>query len=90
MAVILAKLSKMFVRSFQKIIEANIDKQKVSILLGARRVGKTILLQSIKNNFPKSLWLDGEDINVHKLLEERTISNYRKILTQTQGIKIAY
>jgi predicted AAA+ superfamily ATPase len=78
----------MFVRSLQEIIETSLDKQKVSILLGARRVGKTILLQSIKNSLPKSLWLDGEDINVQKLLEERTISNYKSILANTQHLFI--
>jgi predicted AAA+ superfamily ATPase len=37
----------MIQRILQQQIESNLDKQKVSILLGARRVGKTKMLQSI-------------------------------------------
>lgn len=65
---------------FQK-IENQLDRQKVTLLLGARRVGKTALLQAIHEKIgSKSLWLNGEDADVHKLLEERTIANYKRLL----------
>ncbi len=62
-------------------IMANTARQKVSILLGARRVGKTHLLQQVKNNFSQNcLWLNGEDETVAATLEERTIANYKRLL----------
>ena len=62
-------------------IEGNITKQKVGLLLGARRVGKTALLQSITQKTSlKVLWLNGEDAATESLLKERTVSNYRRLL----------
>lgn len=62
-------------------IENHLDRQKVTLLLGARRVGKTALLRAIHEKIgSKSLWLNGEDADVHKLLEERTIANYKRLL----------
>lgn len=67
-------------------ILAHTDKQKVSILLGARRVGKTYLLQQIKDNTAEEcLWLNGEDQTVADILEERSIANYKRLL---QGYKL--
>ena len=62
-------------------IRKNLEKQKVGLLLGARRVGKTNLLRRIKENFTgRCLWLNGEDENVAAILEERTIANYKRLL----------
>ncbi len=66
-------------------IKANLHKQKVGLLLGARRVGKTNLLKRIKENFAgKTLWLNGEDENVAAILNERTIANYKRLLGGVQ------
>ncbi len=63
-------------------IEANLTKQKVGLLLGARRVGKTALLQVIRQKtLLKVLWLNGEDTSTESLLEERTVSNYQRLLS---------
>ena len=62
-------------------IENQLFRQKVTLLLGARRVGKTALLEAIHEKMGnKSLWLNGEDADVHKLLEDRAIANYKRIL----------
>lgn len=62
-------------------IEQQLQKQKVSLLLGARRVGKTLLLQSIYQKYQTTtLWLNGEDEDVHRLLEDRSIANYKRLL----------
>lgn len=62
-------------------ITGNLDNQKVSILLGARRVGKTNLLEAIRNAVKeKCLWLNGEDETVANILEERSIANYKRLL----------
>jgi predicted AAA+ superfamily ATPase len=67
-------------------IERNLPKQKVSLLLGARRVGKTELLQSIyQKKKATTLWLNGEDADTALLLENRTQAGYRKLL---EGFKL--
>lgn len=76
----------MIQRALYNNIIANTGKQKVSILLGARRVGKTILLQQIRDNTSEEcLWLNGEDQTVADILEERSIANYKRLL---QGYKL--
>ena len=65
---------------YTKIIKG-FNQQKVSILLGARRVGKTQLLKEIKENFAgKVLWLNGEDEITAGFLEERSVANYKRLL----------
>ena len=55
---------------------------KVLILLGARRVGKTQLIKTYLETLPKEkyLHLNGEDIIDANLLKERSISNYSRLL----------
>lgn len=55
---------------------------KVLILLGARRVGKTAFIKNYLSQIPKSdyLQLNGEDIEDANLLKERSVSNYRRLL----------
>jgi predicted AAA+ superfamily ATPase len=66
-------------------ISGNIIKKlqpnKVVIVFGARRVGKTVLVKDIlaKINEP-ILALNGEDINVHDKLAIRTVENYKQII----------
>ena len=71
----------MYNRSLQKVIEKNLSKQKVSLVLGARRVGKTEILQTIyEARKETTLWLNGEDRDTEVLLERRSEANYRKLL----------
>ena len=55
---------------------------KVLILLGARRVGKTELITNYLQTIPSNsyLKLNGEDINDSNLLKERSVSNYQRLL----------
>ena len=54
---------------------------KVVILSGARRVGKTMLVKEILSNVNEPiLRLNGDDINVHDKLSIRSIENYKQIL----------
>ena len=72
-------------RILQSVIESNLNRQKVSLLLGARRVGKTMVLKDLYDNYnQKKLWLNGEDSNVANLLEERSIANYKRLLNGVQ------
>lgn len=55
---------------------------KVLILLGARRVGKTELIKNYLQTIPDGsyLQLNGEDINDANLLKERSVTNYKRLL----------
>ena len=62
---------------------------KVVILLGARRVGKTFLINEIlKTEKEKYLFWNGEDYAVHELLQRRSIQNYKKLIMDTPLIVI--
>lgn len=56
---------------------------KVLILYGARRVGKTELIKSILKDFSPSdyLSLNGEDSDTQLLLENQSIANYKRLLS---------
>ena len=68
----------MLVRTLENRIQSRFHLQKVSLIIGARRVGKTELLQKIKETSPKNiLWLNGEDADVEKLLENIIFKNHK-------------
>lgn len=55
--------------------------QKVTLLLGARRVGKSMLIDSLLKNYKRPyLFLNGEDEDTHQLLAQRSVSNYTRVL----------
>ncbi len=67
-------------RLLESQIESQIGKQKVILLYGTRRTGKTTLIESIASKLPDSpLMLQGEDMQTVRLLEERTVSNYQRL-----------
>ena len=68
-------------RILQNTLEENLSRQKVTMLLGARRTGKTELLQSVfETHGSTTLWLNGEDMDTAALLEKRTQANYKRLL----------
>lgn len=72
---------KYLVRDLSENIIKKLQSNKVVIVFGARRVGKTVLVKDIleKINEPV-LTLNGEDINVHDKLTIRSVENYKQIL----------
>jgi len=68
-------------RNITKNIINKLKPNKVVIVLGARRVGKTVLVKKILNQLKEPfLSLNGEDINVHDKLANRTIENYKQLI----------
>lgn len=54
---------------------------KVVMIFGARRVGKTVLVKEILNRISEPvLSLNGDDINVHDKLANKTIENYKQLI----------
>lgn len=71
----------MIKRSIEDIIYNRLTPNKVILLFGARRVGKTVLLNQILRRFEgKTLLLNGEDYDSLVLLEPQSISNYKRLL----------
>ena len=69
------------VRDLSENIIKKLQSNKVVIVFGARRVGKTVLVKELleKINEPV-LSLNGEDINVHDKLAIRSVENYKQLL----------
>ena len=62
-------------------IVKKLQANKVVIVYGARRVGKTVLVENILQQMEEPvLILNGEDINVHDKLSNRSIENYKQII----------
>lgn len=73
-------------RSIEKQIESQLGKQKVIMLYGTRRTGKTTIIENIASRLgAEVLLLQGEDLQVAELLQQRTIANYKQL---TIGKKI--
>ena len=73
----------------QKRIEDKMTPNKVVLIFGARRVGKTVLMRQLIRNFTgKTMILNGEDYDTLALLQERTIANYRHLLSGVELLAI--
>ncbi len=73
-------------RAPSALISQYLKPNKAVILLGARRVGKTELIKKFLEQSRESyLILNGDDLQTHDLLEQRTVANYRRLLG---GIKL--
>ena len=70
-------------RTMQSEIEKRLKAQKVMLLFGARRVGKTILLRQIVEGWQKgkTLLLNGESMDTARILENKTTANYRRMFS---------
>ncbi len=71
-------------RALLKILKKRLIPNKVVVLLGARRVGKTELINYYLSNLPQNSYvqLNGDDVNDIALLAERSVANYKKLLTK--------
>lgn len=68
-------------RTIEPQIEELIGKNKVILVLGTRRVGKTFLVKAIQKKYGKPIMvLNGEDFTVQELLKNRTFANYQRIV----------
>ena len=55
--------------------------QKVTLLLGARRVGKSMLIENFLKNYKRPfLFFNGEDVDTHDVFAKRSVGNYTRVL----------
>lgn len=76
---------KLFARDLHDTVIKELQPNKVSVILGARRTGKTFLLNEIqqyleKREEDKILSLDGEDARAQQILKDKSIANYKNLL----------
>lgn len=68
-------------RYVHDLLEKQIGKQKVLLLYGSRRTGKTTIIEAIfKRYADHALMLLGEDVQISDILQLRTIANYKQII----------
>jgi predicted AAA+ superfamily ATPase len=76
-------------RTLEKLILKYLRPNKVVVILGARRVGKTELIKHILAQVTeKTMVLNGEDQDVHLALQDRSIRNYKQFLANTELLVI--
>ena len=68
-------------RVLQAKIAARLAPNKVVLIFGARRVGKTVMLRKIVDGYAgRTMMLNGEDYDTLALLGNRSVANYRHLL----------
>jgi len=72
----------MLKREIENIVFNEMSSGKVIKILGARRVGKTVLSEFLTERFNgKTEFFNGEDFNSQRILGERSLSNYKQIFS---------
>ena len=72
---------KIVSRLLEAKLEANIGKNKVLLVMGTRRVGKTFLLKAIEKKLDQQIIkLNGEDLDAQETLQNLREANYRRII----------
>lgn len=76
-------------RELKAQVVKRIKPQKVMLIYGPRRVGKTLLLREIYNEFEgKKLLLNGESSDTVRMLSDRSISNYKHLFAEVSLLAI--
>ena len=74
----------MIKREVLTLLRNDLNKHKVLILLGARQVGKTTLLQEMSKDWREVLWLTGDELETQRMFESPTIT---RLHAELAGIK---
>jgi uncharacterized protein len=73
---------------YQQVVD-HLKPNKVNIITGTRRVGKTFLVQKIIADTPyKVFMLEGEDIDTQNLLSQQSIANYQRLFSDYELLVI--
>ena len=81
-----------FIMEYRRILDEevfkNLHPNKVCLLFGARRVGKTTLIKKLAKQLDNVQLLNGEDADVHDVLARRSIANYQALFAHTDVLII--
>ena len=71
-------------RRLEETVMGKIGTNKVILILGTRRVGKTYLINRVSERFTgKKMLLNAEDFDVQEVLKKRTVANYQRLINDT-------
>jgi len=71
-------------RKLEETVMGKIGTNKVILILGTRRVGKTYLINRVRERVTgKKLLLNAEDFDVQEVLKKRTVANYQRLINDT-------
>lgn len=71
-------------RKLEETVIGKIGTNKVILILGTRRVGKTYLINRVSERVTgKKLLLNAEDFDVQAVLKKRTVANYQRLINDT-------
>jgi uncharacterized protein len=71
----------LFKRALEERILSLLTRNKVILVMGTRRVGKTVLVGKIKEGYQgKVLVLNGEDFDTQELLRNMSLAHYKRII----------
>lgn len=77
------------IRAIEPIIKKRLGQNKVLLLYGTRRVGKTKLLHAIAKSYDATyLLLNAEDNEVQGILARQTAENYKRLIGDSQLLMI--
>jgi len=80
---------KLIKRIIEDQVVNNLVANKVILLLGPRRVGKTVLIKQVINRLEESyLLLNEEDFNTQELLSRRSVQHYKNLLRKAKVLII--
>ena len=71
-------------RRLEETVIGKIGTNKVILILGTRRVGKTYLINRVSERVTgKKMLLNAEDFDVQEVLKKRTVANYQRLINDT-------
>ena len=81
---------KFLERDISSSLNKKVLPNKVLVLLGARRVGKSALIKNYLENIPieEYIQFNGDDLEVADMLKERSVNNYKRLFGKTQLLVI--
>ena len=70
----------MIERKLHKVIKDRFFQGKAIVLIGARQVGKTTLLQELTKGLNDILWLNGDEFATRTILQEVSVEKFRSLI----------
>lgn len=78
----------MIIRTIESIIETNLFRNKVLILLGARQTGKTTLLKKMIKQNKDSIWLNGDEFDIQERFRNATSTQLKSLVGNNKLVVI--
>jgi predicted AAA+ superfamily ATPase len=76
-------------RQIYDAVHRHIGAQKVVLIYGTRRTGKTTLARVIQKELgERSIWFNGEDLDVQALFAQRTVANFKSMIGNNEVVII--